>query len=291
MQNSLPGNPLVSVLMPVYNGIDTIKYAIKSLQLQTYSNWELIVVNDGSTDGTGEYLNQLKLADNRFKITHLDKNRGRGFARNVCLDNAGGEYIAFLDADDIYLPNKIEKQLQFLIENPEISLVGCGVGILENGHEINYVRGKLTDIFTHGNHHNLNFVAPSVMFRSSDLNGLKYNPRLDVMEDVDFFNRLLLNKKYTNIQDNIYLYAEIGLISKSKFLKYALHTVKYYLFFIKSNFILFFSFIKSVSNLIIKCVVIQFLGVDFFLKKRSRRIDTESKMFLENYLLYIRKNN
>ncbi len=284
-------SPLISVLMPIYNGVDTVKFAVYSLQLQTYKNWELIVVNDGSTDGTFEYLNQLVLIDKRFKVIHLDKNKGRGFARNVCLDNAHGEYIAFLDADDIYLPNKLEKQVSFLINNPQITLVGCGVGIMDVQDKIKYVRGNLGGVFLHQDHQNLNFVAPSVMFRRADLNGLKYHPKLDVMEDVDFFNRLLLNKKYSNIQDIIYLYAEIGLISNSKFLKYSWHTIKYYLFFVGQKITLIGSLVKSIFNFFSKCILIQFVGVDFFLKKRSRMIDEESQLLLENYLSEIRNKS
>ncbi len=277
-------SPLVSVLMPVYNGIETIDFAIKSLLLQTYENWELIIVNDGSTDGTKSYLDHLMLTDSRFKVIHLAKNRGRGYARNKCLDNAAGEFVAFLDSDDIYLPNKLQKQVEFLERNKEISLIGCGVGILDGLSQINYVRGNKNQNYLHVNHQNLNFVAPSVMFKRFLDPNLRYNDKLDIMEDVDFFNRYLLNRKYTNIEEVLYIYSEIGLISKSKLLKYSLHTVKYYWIFLRKDIRLLPYFLKSIINLILKLMLVPFLGVDFFLVRRSRVIESSLKFKLENFI-------
>lgn len=278
-------NPLVSVLMPVYNGMDTLPKAIKSLLLQSYSNWKLIVVNDGSTDGTKEYLDDLGEQEARFKIIHLDKNRGRGYARNVCLQNAEGEYIAFLDADDMYFPTKLEKQVGYLEENPDVSLVGCGVGILEEGNIVNYVRGNKSagKVIGHLKNNDLQFMAPTVMFRILG-NRIKFDNRLDIMEDVDFFNRYLENKDYYILPDYLYYYSEIGKVSKRKLIKYSYHTIKYYLFFLNGDFKLFTNLFKSIVQFVYKFLVIQLLGVDYILKKRSRVADKSVKMKLEYFL-------
>jgi len=292
MQNSLPGNPLVSVLMPVYNGIDTIKYAIKSLQLQTYSNWELIVVNDGSTDGTGEYLNQLKLDDNRCKIIHLDRNRGRGFARNVCLENVTGDYIAFLDADDIYLPNKIEKQLQFLIKNPEISLVGCGVGILEKGYEIRFKRPnrKFGEKIEYKEFDSVLFLHPTVMIRSLIASKCNYKSYLDALEDEDFFRQYLkIGKSYFKLEDILYLYDEFQTLSKRKIIYYGYNSLIYYgkLMFENSRAVNFF--LLTLIKLSIKIVMLAFVKASYFVKNRNIFIDENSKIFIENYLVKLGK--
>ena len=132
--------PLVSVLMPVYNGIPTILNSIKSLIWQTYENWECIIVDDGSTDGTAVFLDGL--SDQRFKIIHLLENKGRGFARQVCLEHASGVYIAYLDADDWCDPEKLNRQVAYLENNKDVVLVSTG--ILSYGAECQTlrVRGK-----------------------------------------------------------------------------------------------------------------------------------------------------
>lgn len=280
--------PLVCVLMPVYNGFDTIHYAMKSLFLQTYQNWKLIIVNDGSTDGTKDYLNKLQSEDTRIRVIHLEKNMGRGFARNICLENAEGTYIAFLDADDMYMPEKLEKQVAFLEAHDDISLVGCGVGVLDKESKINFIRGNKNQIFSHSNHNPLNFVAPSVMFNRLLNKDLRYNEKLDIMEDVDFFNRYLFNKKYSNISDLLYVYSEIGLISKSKLFKYSLHTIKYYWIFLLGDIRLLRHFFVSIVNFISKLILVPFLGVDFFLIRRSRKIDSILKVELEEFVSLIK---
>ena len=82
---------LVSVQVPVYNGMPYLKRAIDSLLRQKYTNWECIIVNDGSFDGTKEYLDTL--SDMRFRILHLEVNRGRPYARQIALENSKGEYV------------------------------------------------------------------------------------------------------------------------------------------------------------------------------------------------------
>lgn len=277
--------PLVSILMPVYNGIETLPNAIKSILLQTYSNWKLIIVNDGSTDGTKNYLNELELRETRVKAIHLERNKGRGFSRNVCLQNAESEFVAFLDADDMYFPTKLERQVAYLIENPELSLVGCGVGILEGEGQINFVRGNkfAGRIFTHEKNENLQFMAPTVMFRYLGLT-TNFDDRLDIMEDVDFFNRYLEHRKYSTLPDYLYYYSEIGKVSKRKLLKYSLHTIKYYLFFVHEDIKLVFKLIGSIGQFLIKLVLVPIVGVDYFLKRRCRIADKHVKNEMEFFL-------
>ena len=109
-------NPLVSIMMPVYNGLPYIKASLESLYRQSYSNWECIVVDDGSTDGTTQFLNSL--TDKRIRVFRFKKNKGRSAARQKALEEACGKYLAMLDADDIYHPEKLKKQVDIL-ENSE----------------------------------------------------------------------------------------------------------------------------------------------------------------------------
>ena len=110
----------VSVITPVYNGESYIAKAINSLLSQTLGDWELIVVNDGSTDSTPQILEGF--SDQRIRIIQ-QQNSGEARARNVGLNSAGGEYVAFLDADDSYFPNALEDLSSFLDTHPQYDVV------------------------------------------------------------------------------------------------------------------------------------------------------------------------
>lgn len=118
--------PLVSILMPAFNAASYIAESIQSILAQTYQNWELIVVNDGSNDQTLEIAKSFE-ADSRIKIIS-QKNAGASAARNTGLKNAKGEYVQFFDADDILAPTKIEMQLTALLQSgsPQRNLSVCG---------------------------------------------------------------------------------------------------------------------------------------------------------------------
>lgn len=104
--------PLVSIIIPVFNQERCLHDTIKALQKQTFSNWEAIWVNDASTDGSAAILDSLN--DARMRVIHLSKNVGVARCRNTGTVNAVGRYLAFLDADDLWRPQKLEHQLRFM---------------------------------------------------------------------------------------------------------------------------------------------------------------------------------
>jgi teichuronic acid biosynthesis glycosyltransferase TuaG len=108
---------LVSIITPTYNAEKFIRATIESVQNQTYQNWEMILVDDASTDETVKIISDFAEKDSRIKLFKFEKNSGNGFARNIALEKAVGKYIAYLDADDLWFPNKLEKQIEFLEEN------------------------------------------------------------------------------------------------------------------------------------------------------------------------------
>jgi glycosyltransferase involved in cell wall biosynthesis len=116
--------PLVSVVMPAYNAALYLEEAVRSLQAQTYSNLHIIIVNDGSKDNTAEVADRLAAQDSRVQVIHK-ANAGVSAARNDAFRAVKGDYVCFLDADDVYLPTKIAKQVQFLEQHPGIDLVYC----------------------------------------------------------------------------------------------------------------------------------------------------------------------
>lgn len=117
MALNIKGDPLVTVIIPVYNGQETIKKTIESVQRQTYSNFELLVVDNGSTDDTTIIVSNLVDSDPRIRLIHSKK--GRSIARNVGLGVARGKYINFLDADDEFTSEHLERSVTFLNSHPE----------------------------------------------------------------------------------------------------------------------------------------------------------------------------
>jgi glycosyltransferase involved in cell wall biosynthesis len=124
--------------MPVYNAADTLAFALASLQAQTYTNWECIVVDDGSTDNPKQIINSIN--DPRIQYHPLDRNYGRGYARQRAVEIANGKYLAFLDADDWVYPEKFRDQVQFLENQPDIVLVSTGMAISDMQYQLVGVR-------------------------------------------------------------------------------------------------------------------------------------------------------
>lgn len=128
--------PDVSIVMPAFNAEQYISDSIKSVQNQIYDNWELIVVDDGSTDNTFDVVKGIADYDNRIKLLRQENGR-QGKARNAALQIALGEWIAFLDADDLWLPEKLAVQMKLLKSNSKVDLVYTSGWIFNTAHENN----------------------------------------------------------------------------------------------------------------------------------------------------------
>ena len=125
--------PKISIIMSVYNGEDYLSEAIESVLNQTFKDFELIVINDCSTDSTGEILNRFAELDKRVKVHTNEVNLRLPSSLNKAIALAQGKYIARMDADDICLPERLEKQYKFMEDNPHISLSSCRFMTLKNG--------------------------------------------------------------------------------------------------------------------------------------------------------------
>ena len=190
-------NPLVSVIIPVYNRENLIHRAIKSITDQTYKNLEIIVVNDGSTDNTEEKIKQIK--DERIKYFKIKKNMGVSSARNKGIELSSGEIIALQDSDDESVPERIEKQLKLLLSsNREFGAVCCGRELYDSntGTKIGEILREVDykENFTKGSY----FLTPStnnLMIKKTVLNEVGYfDERLYAGEDTELAIRV--SKKY-----------------------------------------------------------------------------------------------
>jgi len=110
-------SPLVSVIIPTFNSEKYISDTIASVKNQTYQNWEVVIVDDCSTDRTQDIVLDFSKSDERIKFYPLEKNSGAGIARDFAVSKASGKYISFLDSDDLWKPEKLEKQIGFMQTN------------------------------------------------------------------------------------------------------------------------------------------------------------------------------
>ncbi|GAX40090.1 family 2 glycosyl transferase [Tolypothrix sp. NIES-4075] len=185
-------NPHISVIIPTYNRIQYLQRAINSVINQTYTNYELIVVDDASTDGT---VNFIKENYSHIQCISLSKNRGAGAARNEGINIAIGNFIAFLDSDDEWAPNYLETQLQYIESSPNIVLSFCSCIHHKKDGSIKKFSCKpwlaYPDLTYHLLSENFILTASIVIVRSKALNNVShFNESLKIGEDKELFLRL-----------------------------------------------------------------------------------------------------
>jgi len=192
--------PLVSVLMPVYNGAEFLSESIESILTQSYKNFTLVIVNDGSTDNTEEIIYSYQKRDGRIECIN-QRNKGIVDALNNGLSYCTGELIARADADDICISNRLEMQVQYLSSNLNVGIVGSWVKLFGRKNEIwhhrkydNFIRNMMffkTCGFSHS----------SVMVRNQVFLDFKYRNDYLYAEDMDLFLRVALESswKFSNI--------------------------------------------------------------------------------------------
>ncbi len=125
---------LISIVMPNYNGRRFLKESIESVRRQTYTDWELLVVDDGSTDGSEEIVTAISKEDTRIHLLRCPKNQGVALTRNLGIQKAKGAYIALLDNDDTWEPEKLEKQLE-LLEKTKAEIAYCSYDFMDEQGE------------------------------------------------------------------------------------------------------------------------------------------------------------
>lgn len=194
----------VSVILSAYNGKQYLPKAINSILSQTYRDFEFLIVNDGSTDETGKIMEEFAKQDARIRVITNEKNLGLTKSLNIALRQAQGVYVARMDADDVALSERLEKQVSFLDVHPEIGMVGTAFEwIDENGKIIGQkevvtepeeLRSLLiqTNPFLHG----------SIMIRKEILDRAGwYDERYKKAQDYDLWLRLSQTCKFANLPD------------------------------------------------------------------------------------------
>jgi glycosyltransferase involved in cell wall biosynthesis len=218
---SPPDRPLVSVVLPAYNAAGTLGAALDGALAQTYHPLEILVVDDGSTDGTPEVIRRFGGAIRAFR----QANGGVSTARNRAIREAKGDLIAFLDADDEWLPAKTEKQVAYLNEHPDIALLYAGIIHLDrDGREAPHrPHGGGEDTYAHLFQAN-RIPTSSVMVRRAalDRSGL-FEPALRVTQDYDLWLRIAADHRYAGLQERLVRYRFEGGLSADHERRYLDH--------------------------------------------------------------------
>jgi glycosyltransferase involved in cell wall biosynthesis len=189
----------VSVIIPVYNCAEYIKESLLSAISQTYSTIEIIIVNDGSTDNSLDIIKEISSNNNNIKV-FSQSNQGPSAARNFGISQATGDYIQFLDADDIILPFKLEKQVALLEKHPEVAVCHCNyIQFSYHNESDNYCantdfdsKNQLIEVLTRWSH-SLMIPPIAALFRSSIIqdHNLQWDSNLWGSEDWNLYLRIL----------------------------------------------------------------------------------------------------
>lgn len=201
--------PRISVLMTAYNAEKYIAQAIESILNQTYTDYEFIIINDGSTDDTPNIIQKYADQDSRIIFVDNKQNQGLIAVLNQGLDMAHGEFIARMDADDISLPQRFEKQIAYLDMNPEVGVLGT----LIHGFDAMDAEGIQIPVVTVFDLLKQNYIAhPSVMMRKEVLDkySLRYNPEYKHCEDLELWSRMIFLTKIHNLMEVLLMYRITG---------------------------------------------------------------------------------
>jgi len=193
-------NPKVTVLLPVYNGAPTLREAVLSILKQSFTDFELLVIDDCSSDNGMAVLGGLP--DSRMVLVRNEQNMGLAATLNKGIDMARGELIARMDQDDICLPDRLQRQVTLMDSHPDVALCGCGV-------EVFYTNGR-----THRHYFPLAYATirvemlfnspishPGAMLRKSVLRsgGYRYDETPHAVEDYDLFSRIIRQHRAVNL--------------------------------------------------------------------------------------------
>lgn len=200
--------PLVSIAMPFYNAARTLGASIRSILLQSYANWELLLSDDGSTDASGELARAFN--DPRIVVGGGPQRLALGARLNECIERAAGRYIARMDADDVAYPRRLERQVRFLEDHPEVDLAGgWAVLFADGGAPV----GKRADPSAHGEIarrplYSFKLIHPTFMGKTAWFRRFHYRADAIRCEDHDLLFRACKASRYANLPEVVLGYRE-----------------------------------------------------------------------------------
>lgn len=278
--------PLVTIGLPFYNNFRTLELAIKSVLFQTYNNWELIIINDGSTDESSIIVDYYKKVDSRIYFIDDKENKGLVYRLNQIINIANGEFIARFDADDIMMPTRIEKQIQFLLNHPNFDIVSSAIYTIDENDVPIGKRDNTQIEKTFENIINKTFIThPTILGKSFWFKNFRYG-LFHRAEDLDLWLRSFEKSNYFRIQEPLYIYRE-GNVNIRNYI----NTSKTFKKIIKLYGPKYYNKLKILSIVIItdiKTILYIFLGffkVQYILtKRRNKSITTKEYLIIEHQI-------
>lgn len=254
-------SPLVTIAIPIYNSESYLRDAIQSCFNQTFKDWELLLMCDGSTDNSNIIVYEMACLDKRVKVIDDKSNRGLVYRLNQSINLAKGKYYARMDADDIMAVDRIQKQVAFLEANPEVDVVGSSMMLIDGENNIigsSYMKN------------NNSFVHPSVMGKTKWFHSYLYDEKALRAEDFDLWNRTRRYSCFANIDQPLLFYRSLGMPALRKILQsyrtmQLLHLrykeygknwiwgYKYYVLFFVKIIALRLLALFDMQNIVIKC--------------------------------------
>lgn len=199
----------VTIAIPIYNAESYLSFAIQSVVNQTYKNWELLLMEDGSTDSSVEIARQYAEKDERIRVVEDGVNRGLIYRLNESIKMANGKYYARMDADDIMTVDRIEKELLYLQEHPEVDVVGSSIMTIDNKSNIigsGYNFGKVAS-----------FIHPTVMGKTEWFRANPYAEWALRAEDKELWLRTCSKSCFHAIGEPLLFYREFGVPTFKKY--------------------------------------------------------------------------
>lgn len=267
---------LVTIAIPIYNTELYLRDAIQSVLNQTYQQWELLLMCDGSTDGSNVIVEEMADIDERIKVVNDNTNRGLIFRLNQSVQLANGKYYARMDADDIMTINRIEEEVYFLESHSDIDVVGSSVMIIDDKNKIvgsGYNEGKVS-----------NFIHPTIMGKTT---WFKQNPYANWAlraEDYELWLRTAANSHFYAIGTPLLFYREFGIPTLKKYYHTQCTLLKIYSRYKDYNKNTLWLIRKEILSLVKIVCYVCFAAVnkiDFLIKKR-KRVPVPANMLLHS---------
>jgi len=252
-------NNLVSIIIPVYNSSDYIIRAIKHVLKQTYTEWELIIIDDCSTDKSLSLVKSYAKIDKRIIILSLEINSGAAIARNKGITAAKGQYIAFLDSDDTWHPQKLEKQLN-LMKNYNSTFSHTSYSLIDENNKELHIKSKCKKWIILKDLVKYNWIGTSTVIYNAGVLGKQYMPNFRNRQDWALWLALIRkSEKVLFIDEPLTQYTVRNnsiSANKSKLIKY------HWLIYRKIlKFNIFYSFILLVQNLYSHAMKLKYVNI------------------------------
>lgn len=272
-------SPKVTIAIPIYNSEKYLRFAIQSVLNQSYSNWILFLINDGSNDSSLSIMKEYESIDSRIVVINDNKNKGLIYRLNQSISMASTKYYARMDADDIMCISRIEKQVKYLEDHPEVDILGSSIMTIDNNNRV-IGSGKVSGYVSA-------FVHPTVIGRTEWFRENLYSDWAHRAEDFELWTRTSSNSVFYSLDEPLLFYREFGVPMMSKTMMSYKTVLKIYRNYRTYNKPIIW-FLKGSCATIIKIIICYILGsigkMDLFVQMRRRVPLPDEKCLNDEYL-------